>query len=59
MEDMVAEAAVMAIYICPFLLLLLLCGYLADHVLPRCPHLLRFLERILQVDLGGSEEWDQ
>ena len=56
MEDMVAEAAVMAIYICPFLLLLLLCGYLADHVLPRCPRLLKFLERILQVDLGGGEE---
>lgn len=30
-----------------------------DHVLPRCPHLLKFLERILQVDLGGGEEWDQ
>mgnify|MGYP006916227409 CR=1 FL=1 len=59
MESMVADAAIIFLYLAPFLLLLSLCGFLADHVLPRCPRLLKFLERVLQVDLGGGEEWDQ
>ena len=58
MESMIADAAIIALYVCPFLLLLVLGGALADYVLPRCPRLLKFLERILQVDLSG-EEWDQ
>ena len=59
MENMVADATIIFLYLAPFLLLLCLGGYLADHVLPRCPRLLKFLERVLQVDLGGGEEWDQ
>ena len=55
MENIIADAAIVALYISPFLLLLGLCGYLADYVLPRYPRLLRFFERLFDVDLGGSD----
>lgn len=55
MENMVADAAIIFLYLAPFLLLLSLGGYLSDHVPPRCPRVLKFLERVLQVDLGGED----
>ena len=54
MEQMIADAAIIALYLAPFLLLLSLGGFLADRVLPHCPRVLKFLERVLQVDLGGE-----
>ena len=55
MENTVADAAIIFLYLAPFLLLLEPGGVLADYVLPRCPRLLKFLERVLQVDLGGED----
>lgn len=59
MENMIDGLLIMAIDLLPLFFLLWLGGVFADYVLPHCPRLLRFIERILQVDLEGGEEWDQ
>ena len=56
MEETLWGLAVTAIYLCPFLALLVVGGFLADYVLPRCPRLLRFLSRVLDVDLSDDPE---
>ena len=59
MEGAIDGFVIMAIYLLPLLAALSICGLLADYVLPRCPRLLRLIERILQVDFDGEEEWNQ
>lgn len=59
MENVIDGLLIMAIYLLPLFFALWIGGIFADYVLPRCPRLLRFIERVLQVDLGGGEEWDQ
>lgn len=56
MENLIADAAIVALYALPFFLLLALGSALADYVLPRCPKLLKFLEKILEVDLGSNDD---
>ena len=51
MENTIADAVITMLFLCPFLVLLAVCGFLADYVLPRCPRLIRFLERTLDIDL--------
>ena len=56
MENIIGDALIAAVYMCPILLVLGLCAAFADRVLPRCPRLLRFLGWLCQTDLGGNGE---
>lgn len=46
----------MAIVLGPFFGLLAVGGIISDYVLLCCPRLIRFLERVLDVDLGGNDD---
>ncbi len=56
METFVEDCAIMAIVLGPFFGLLAVGGIISDYVLPRCPRLIRFLEHVLDIDLGGSDD---
>ena len=51
MENLIDGLIVVGIYVLPFLAILCVGGFFSDYVLPRCPRLIRFLERVLDVDL--------
>ncbi len=55
MENTIADAAITMLFLCPFIVLLAVGGFLADYVLPRCPRLIRFLERTFDIDLGDDD----
>ena len=55
MERIGEGAAILCIYLGPLLLVLGIGGVISDVILPRCPRLLRLLERCLHVDLGGND----
>lgn len=55
MENTIADAAITMLFLCPFIVLLAVGGFLADCVLPRCPRLIRFLERTFDIDLGDDD----
>ena len=56
METFVEDCAIIAIELGPFFGLLAVGGIISDYVLPRCPRLIRFLEHVLDIDLGGSDD---
>ena len=56
METFVEDCAIMAIVLGPFFGLLAVGGIISDYMLPRCPRLIRFLERIFDIDLGGYDD---
>lgn len=56
METFVEDCAIMAIVLGPFFGLLAVGGIISDYVLPRCPRLICFLERVLDIDLGGNDD---
>jgi hypothetical protein len=58
MENVFGGAAVLCIYLGPLLLALAVGGFISDVLLPRCPFLLRLLERLTGVDLGGNDYED-
>lgn len=55
MENIIGDLLIAAMYMCPVLFVLGACAAFADHVLPRCPRLLRFLGWLCQTDLGGDD----
>ena len=52
MAEWCEGAAIVLIYIVPFMAVLVVGGIISDVILPRCPRLLRWLEKLLDVDLG-------
>ena len=52
MNDMMEGLTIVLIYLAPLFLALAIGGIISDYVLPRCPRLLGFLERVLGIDLG-------
>lgn len=54
MEFFTEAFLILAIYLGPLFTALLVCGLISDCVLPRCPRLLHFLERVFDVDLEGD-----
>lgn len=46
----------MSIVLGPFFAVLAIGGIISDYILPRCPRLIRFLERVLDIDLGGYDD---
>lgn len=52
MAEMAEGAVIVLIYILPILAVLTVGGIISDVILPRCPRLLRWLEKLLDVDLG-------
>lgn len=58
MEDVAEGVVLMSIYLGPFFLALAIGGFFTDYILPRCPRLLRLLERLLQIDLGSDDYFE-
>lgn len=58
MSEFIESLLIVAIYLLPLFAVLLVCGVLADYVLPHCPRLIRFMERVFDVDLEGGYEDD-
>ena len=58
MSEFIESLLIVAIYLLPLFVVLLVCGVLADYVLPHCPRLIRFMERVFDVDLEGGYEDD-
>ena len=54
MEVFTEGLLILAIDLGPLFALLLVCGFLADYVLPHCPRVIRFLEWVFDVDLEGD-----
>ena len=52
---MAENLVIVAILLAPFCFGLAVCGFIADYVLPCCPRLTRFLERLFDVDMGGND----
>ena len=52
MEDLV----IMAIYTVPFLLALLAVSVIVERELPKHPRVVRLIERVWQIDLGGDAQ---
>ena len=51
---MAEDFVITAIMLGPLFGVLTVCTFLSDYVLPRCPRLLHFLERVFDVDLEGG-----
>ena len=58
MEKIGDGAALLCIYLGPLLAALAVGGIITDVILPRCPRLLRLLERLTGVDFGGNDYED-
>lgn len=54
MDTFIEDLLIMAIYLGPLFGALAACGLLSDYVMPHCPRLLHFIERILDIDLEGG-----
>ena len=59
MENVAEGVVLMSIYLGPFFLALAIgVFFFTDYILPRCPRLLRLLERLLQIDLGSDDYFE-
>ena len=55
MENIIGDLLIAAVCMCFVLFVLGVCAAITDHVLPRCPRLLRFLGLLCRTDLGGDD----
>ena len=55
MGSLIDGSITVSVILCPLFLLLAVGGLIADYLMPRCPRLIRFLERVLHIDLGGND----
>lgn len=55
MDQLIEGAGLLCIYLFPLFGVLTVGGIISDYVLPRCPRLLRALEKAFDIDLGGFD----